>query len=305
MEKLDSEVIVIGSGSAGITAAIYLKRANANVVIIDSDAPGGLLNKISIVENYPGYGKITGPDLAYNMFMQMMDLNILYKQEKVIDIIDNGEVKIVKTETNEYITKSIIIATGRKAKSLGLPNENDLIGSGISWCAICDGALFKDKDVVVVGGGNSALEESLYLSAIAKSITIVHHRNEFTAENKIQDLVKKNPKIRIFYNSEVKQLNTSNNILNSVEIVNDEREKNIIKAEGMFIYIGFEPAISFLSNLNIEKKNGYIVVNENMKTSINNIYACGDVIAKDVYQITTAVGEASIAATTYLRENAK
>lgn len=305
MEKLDSEVIVIGSGSAGITAAIYLKRANANVVIIDSDAPGGLLNKISIVENYPGYGKITGPDLAYNMFMQMMDLNISYKQEKVIDIIDNGEVKIVKTETNEYITKSIIIATGRKAKSLGLPNENDLIGSGISWCAICDGALFKDKDVVVVGGGNSALEESLYLSAIAKSITIVHHRNEFTAENKIQDLVKKNPKIRIFYNSEVKQLNTSNNILNSVEIVNDEREKNIIKAEGMFIYIGFEPAISFLSNLNIEKKNGYIVVNENMKTSINNIYACGDVIAKDVYQITTAVGEASIAATTYLRENAK
>ena len=305
MEKLDSEVIVIGSGSAGITAAIYLKRANAKVVIIDSDAPGGLLNKISIVENYPGYGKITGPDLAYNMFMQMMDLNISYKQEKVIDIIDNGEVKIVKTETNEYITKSIIIATGRKAKSLGLPNENDLIGSGISWCAICDGALFKDKDVVVVGGGNSALEESLYLSAIAKSITIVHHRNEFTAENKIQDLVKKNPKIRIFYNSEVKQLNTSNNILNSVEIVNDEREKNIIKAEGMFIYIGFEPAISFLSNLNIEKKNGYIVVNENMKTSINNIYACGDVIAKDVYQITTAVGEASIAATTYLRENAK
>lgn len=305
MEKLDFEVIVIGSGSAGITAAIYLKRANAKVVIIDSDAPGGLLNKISIVENYPGYGKITGPDLAYNMFMQMMDLNILYKQEKVIDIIDNGEFKTVKTETSEYIAKAVIIATGRKAKSLGLPNENDLIGSGISWCAICDGALFKDKDVVVVGGGNSALEESLYLSAIAKSITIVHHRNEFTAENKIQDLVKKNPKIRIFYNSEVKQLNTSNNILNSVEIVNDEREKNIIKAEGMFIYIGFEPAISFLSNLNIEKKNGYIVVNENMKTSINNIYACGDVIAKDVYQITTAVGEASIAATTYLRENAK
>lgn len=297
MKQLNFDAVIIGSGPAGITAAIYLKRANLSVAMIDNNAPGGQLNRISLIENYPGFTKIAGSDLAYNMFMQTQELGIPYKYGKALDIVDNGDYKVVKTDKEEMTCKAVIISTGRKPRELGLPNEKGLIGRGISWCAICDGALFKGQDVVIVGGGNSALEESLYLSDIVNQVNIVHIEKEFTGDEILQDKVFKNPKIKIFYDAQVSKLNVVNNNLDSVEIkYNNEDKTEEIKANGMFIYIGFEPSIDYTSNLNLKCNNGYIIVDEGMKTNLLGIYACGDVIEKELYQITTAISEGSRAA---------
>jgi thioredoxin reductase (NADPH) len=297
LKQLNFDAVVIGSGPAGITAAIYLKRANLSAVMIDSNAPGGQLNRISMIENYPGFTKIAGSDLAYNMFMQTQDLGIPYKYGKVIDIIDEQDYKIVKTDKEEITCKAVIIATGRKPRELGLPNEKGLIGRGISWCAICDGALFKGKDVVIVGGGNSALEESLYLSDIANKVSIIHHSNEFTGDEILQNRVFKKEKISVYYGAEVSKLNVVDNNLNSIEIkYNNSDKTEEISAAGMFIYIGFEPSIGYTDNLGLTNNNGYIVVDDGMKTNVPGVYACGDVIEKELYQITTAIAEGSKAA---------
>jgi thioredoxin reductase (NADPH) len=295
--SLNFDTVVIGSGPAGITAAIYLKRANLNVLMIDNNAPGGQINRIATIDNYPGFSKISGPDLAYNMFMQTQDLGIPYKYGKVINIIDEKDYKIVKTDKEEFKCKTVIIASGRKPRELGLENEKKLIGRGISWCAICDGALFKDKVVIVVGGGNSALDESIYLSSIASKVYIIHRGKEFSAEEIYQERVLKNPKVEICYNSSVSKLNTTDNKLSSIIITNNETEQESeIMASAMFIYIGFEPSIDYANKLNLITDNGYIIVDNNMKTNIDGIFACGDIIKKDLYQITTAVSEGSIAA---------
>jgi thioredoxin reductase (NADPH) len=300
LNQLNFDVIVVGSGPAGIAAAIYLKRANVNVVMIDSNAPGGQVNRISMIENYPGFSRISGADLAYNMFVQTQELGILYKYGKVVEILNEEDYKIVKTEKESLTCKSVIIATGRKPKELGLPEEKGLIGRGISWCAICDGALFKGKDVIVVGGGNSALEESLYLSNIANKVSIIHHSGEFSGDKIIRHRVVENSKIDIYYNAEVIKLNVLEKNLNSVEIKQNGDIKTL-NASGMFIYIGFEPSTFYTEKLGLNHNNGYIIVDNKMKTNVNGIYACGDVIEKDLYQITTAVAEGSEAATSAIK----
>lgn len=303
MKSLNFDAVIVGSGPAGITAAIYLKRANLNVCMIDSNAPGGQMNRISIIENYPGFTKITGPDLAYNMFAQTQELEIPYKYGKVIEIVDENEYKIVKTEKEEYSCRAVIIASGRKPKELGLPNEKALVGRGISWCAICDGALFKDKEVVVIGGGNSALEESLYLSGIASKVSIIHRSKEFSGDEIIQQKVLNNPKINVYYSSEVIALNMKENALSSIEVNNKQTDVNqIIDASGMFIYIGFEPSIDYTSHLPLKTSNGYIIVDKEMRTTVKGVYACGDVVEKALYQITTAIAEGSMAATSVIKD---
>ncbi|MDD2202835.1 MAG: FAD-dependent oxidoreductase [Bacilli bacterium] len=302
--QLIFDVIVVGSGPAGITAAIYLKMANLNVLMIDSNAPGGQVNKISVIENYPGFSHISGADLAYNMFAQTQDLDIPYKYGKVVDIINDGNQKIIKTEKESLQCKVVIIATGRKPKELGLPNEKNLIGKGISWCAICDGALFKNKDVIVVGGGNSALEESLYLSNIANKVSIIHRSKELSCDEIFKDRVLKSPKINIYHNAEVIKLNVFENKLESVEI-EQLGEKQKVSASGVFIYIGFEPSIFYAEGLDLDVHDGYINVDKDMRTNVAGVYACGDVIKKDLYQITTAISDGSVAATSaikYLKE---
>lgn len=300
---LNFDVVVVGCGPAGITASIYLKRANLNVVMVDSNAPGGQMNRISIIENYPGFSKIAGPDLAYNMYAQTQDLGIPYKYGKVVEIIDNVDYKVVKTDKEEITCKEVIVASGRKPRELGLQNEKQLIGRGISWCAICDGALFKDKEVIIVGGGNSALEESLYLSDIASKVYIVHHSKEFTGDVILQNRVIKNPKIEIYYDSDVTKLNVNNSLLESVEIENKvDGTISTLPASGMFIYIGFEPSIGYTSNLEIDSDNGYIIVDDNMRTNVEGVYACGDVVKKHLYQITTAIAEGSKAATSAIND---
>jgi len=301
--KLNFDVVVIGSGPAGIAASIYLKRANKNVVMIDSNAPGGQLNRISSVENYPGFSKIAGPDLAYNMFMQTQELGILYKYGEVLDIIDKGEYKVVKSGKEEITCQGVILASGRKPKELGLPNEKGLIGRGISWCAICDGTLFKNMEVIVAGDTNSALEESLYMASIASKVTIICENSKLSADQIYQDRVLKSININIMYNYNITKLNVLETKLNSIEITDNLTNKQqTIIAFGLFIYLGYEPSIDYAKNLNLNNEDKYLIVDDNMKTNVNNIYACGDIIKKNLYQITTAVAEGSKAAMSAIKQ---
>lgn len=279
--KYSFDCVVVGSGIAGMTAAIYLKRSNVNVLLLDNDAPGGLLNKISIIENYPGFNKISGPDLAYKIYEQVTNLGIEIRYGRVLDIKDH----IVKTDVEEITTNKVILAIGRKARKLD--NTSDI--KNISYCALCDGNLYKDKIVAIVGYSNSAIEEAIYLSDICKKVIIIGRGSKFKGEDSLVDKIYKKKNIEVQLDCVIETLNKENNLL--TEIITN---KGSFKVDGMFVSIGYEPNTSFLNEL--EKDNEYIIVDNKMKTNIDYIYACGDIIKKDIYQLTTAVGEATIAA---------
>ena len=288
--------VVIGSGVAGMTAAIYLKRANLNILLLEKSAPGGQINRTASITNYPGIKEIDGPSLSLNMLEQLKSLDIETKYGNVLNITD-GEIKTVKTDLEEIKTKTVLITTGRNPKELGLEGEKQLTGRGVSWCAICDGPLYKDKIVAVVGGGNSAFEEALYLSTIVKKLYLIHRRDTFRADNILVEKLKEKENVEFILNATITKLNEKDNHLESIEINNKE-----IKVDGLFIYIGFKPETDIFNNLNLELDDGYILVDKNMKTNIKGIYAAGDVIKKDYYQISTAIGEAATAALTIKRD---
>ena len=290
------DTVVIGSGVAGMTAAIYLKRANLNILLLEKSAPGGQINRTASITNYPGIKEIDGPSLSLNMLEQLKSLDIETKYGNVLNITD-GEIKAIKTDLEEIKTKTVLIATGRNPKELGLEGEKQLTGRGVSWCAICDGPLYKDKTVAVVGGGNSAFEEALYLSTIVKKLYLIHRRDTFRADNILVEKLKEKENVEFILNSTITKLNEKDNHLESIEVNNKE-----IKVDGLFIYIGFKPETDIFNNLNLELDDGYILVDKNMKTNIKGIYAAGDVIKKDYYQISTAVGEAATAALTIKRD---
>lgn len=296
------DCIIIGAGISGMTAAIYLKRYGYNVVLIEKSTYGGQMNQISIIENYPGCDRIDGYTLSQNIYKQVKSLNVPIIYDNVISVIDNNLEKKVLTKDNEYQAKVVILALGRERKMLGLPNEKSLIGSGISFCATCDGAFFKDEDVCVVGGGNSALEEALFLSKFCKNVTIINRSSVLRADAILTNKVKKINNINILYNSVIETLNEEKGQLKSIILKNGEE----IKAKGLFIYIGLEANLSFLDNLDLQIDNNSIIVSSLMETNIKGIYACGDCIKKSLYQLVTASSEGAIAASSaskYLREN--
>ncbi len=289
---MEYDVIIIGMGPAGMSAAIYAQRSKLNTLIIEKNIPGGLINYTNVVNNYPGFSSISGPDLAIKMFEQIKKLNIPFKTEEVIKII-SGKIKKVITKNNEYKTKSIIIATGRGSRKLGLPNEEELIGRGISYCALCDAPLYKGKQIAVVGGGNSSLEEGLYLSKYAKKITIINRSNNLIADDFLEDKIKESKNIEVLMNKEIKSINEKKGYLSSLTLNDD----SILEVEGLFIYIGFEPKTEIVKELNITNELNYIKVDNNYETDIDGIFAVGDTIEKDIYQIVTAVAEGATAAT--------
>ncbi len=299
--KLDYEVIVVGSGPAGITSAIYLKRANINVCIMEKSAPGGQLNKSSTIENYPGFEKITGPELAYNFYEQILKLDIPFINEEVIKIEDKTSYKIVETNKKTYTCKGIILALGRKPRSFDNKNVSLLEGKGVSYCSLCDGPLFKNQDVSIIGGGSSALEESLYLADICKSVTIINRRDVLRGDKMLVDKVLKKDNINILYNSEVVEFNKKDDFLESLTI-NTNGKLNKLDVKACFIFIGYVPATDFLSNLDILDEKGYIKTDKNLKTDIPFIYACGDTINKQVYQIVTATGEGAVSAISFIND---
>lgn len=286
MEKY--KVVILGAGISGMTAAIYLKRGGINPLIIESSVPGGVLNNIPSIENYPGYESISGPDLAMNIYKQVKDLDIkiLLKQ---IDNIDLNKKIINNNIEYDYL----VIATGRKHRLLGIERENELLGKGISTCALCDGFFYKDKEVVVVGGGSSALTEALYLSNIAKEVTIVHRGNTFTGEKYLIDKVNSTKNIKVTFNSNVTSYNINEDKLVSVTINN----KDIIKADGVFLSIGSTPNSELF---NVDKDNSYVLVDSNYMTNIEDVYAVGDVIKKKYYQLSTAASDAVVVASTII-----
>lgn len=295
MEKYD--VIIIGSGIAGMTAAIYLKRGGLNPLIIEENTPGGQLNKINIIENYPGFVKTDGPTLAEEIYNQVENLEIEYLFDKVIKVDLDKEEKIITTANKELSCKYLVIATGRLSKKL-FNNDDRYAGCGISYCALCDGNLYKDKDVAVVGGGSSALEEALYLSKICKTVTIIHRGDAFTGDKTLADEVINKNNINIMYNTNVSEYNIENGKLESVLLDNN----NKIDISGLFISIGSVPSAEVFD---VEKEKGFIIVDNECMTNIDNVYACGDVIKKNVYQLTTAASEGTIVAYSIIKKNKK
>ena len=285
------DVIIIGMGIGGITAGIYAKRAGLNVLMFEKSTPGGTLTKIEKISNYPGYEEIKGVDLAMNLFNQVKKLEIPFKMEEVISVDASGDIKMVTTKKGNYQAKNIIVATGRVPKYLGLDNEKDYLGRGISTCATCDGFLYKGEDIAVVGSGNSALQESLYLAKLAKKVYLLHRGNKFKGDDALVENVKNTNNIEIIGGVNVEKINEENGKINSVLLDNG----NVINVKGIFIYIGYRPDTDMFKSLDITNINGDIIVDENFETEIDGLYAIGDCIKKGVYQLVTAASDGCIA----------
>ena len=254
------DTIIVGAGPAGMTAALYAARSNLKVALIEGGLPGGQMNNTSDIENYPGYANISGPELAEKMFEPLENLGVEHLYGYVENIEDHGDYKKVITDDQVYETRTVIVATGSKHRLLGVPGEEELNSRGVSYCAVCDGAFFRDQDLLVVGGGDSAVEEALFLTRFAKTVTIVHRRDQSV----------------VFENVKTGQVTEQ-------------------AFGGVFIYVGLDPVSDFVKELNVQDQAGWIVTDNHMKTRVDGIFAVGDVRQKDLRQVTTAVGDGAIA----------
>ena len=289
------DTIIIGAGPAGMTAALCAARSNLKVALIEGGLPGGQMNNTSDIENYPGYANISGPELAEKMFEPLENLGVEHLYGFVENIEDHGDVKKVITDNEEFETRTVIVATGSKHRLLGVPGEEELNSRGVSYCAVCDGAFFRDQDLLVVGGGDSAVEEAIFLTQFAKSVTIVHRRDELRAQKVLQDRAFVNEKINFIWDSVVKEIKGENRV-ESVVIENVKSGQVTEQAfGGVFIYVGLDPVSDFVQELHIQDQAGWIVTDDHMKTSVAGVFAVGDVRQKDLRQVTTAVGDGAIA----------
>ncbi len=291
------DVLIIGAGPAGLTAAIYLARNNVNVALIEAKTPGGKISEQSKIENYPGFNSVSGAELSISMFSQARENGAKFIIGKVISIENKDElIKLIKLENGLLLeSKYLIIATGmQNIIPKEVINIEKFNNKGVSYCVVCDGPLFKDKVCGIIGGGNSAFEEGNYLSSIAKEVHIFV-RDKIIAEQRLVDNVEKQNNIFIHRNAQVLKLNGTSS-LDSAD-VNIEGNIVNIPIKGLFPYIGFKPAIDFIDQnlLKLDKKN-FIVVDENMETNVPNIFAVGDIISKSIRQITTATSDGTIAA---------
>ena len=253
------------------------------------------MNNTSDIENYPGYANISGPELAEKMFEPLENLGVEHLYGFVENVEDYGEFKKVVTDDQVYETRTVIVATGSKHRLLGVPGEEELNSRGVSYCAVCDGAFFRDQDLLVVGGGDSAVEEAIFLTRFAKSVTIVHRRDELRAQKVLQDRAFANEKINFIWDSVVKEIKGENRV-ESVVIENVKTGQVTEQAfGGVFIYVGLDPVSDFVQELQIRDQAGWIVTDDHMKTSVAGVFAVGDVRQKDLRQVTTAVGDGAIA----------
>ena len=302
------DTIIIGAGPAGMTAALYAARSNLKVALLERGIPGGQMNNTADIENYPGYANISGPELAEKMFEPLENLGVEHLFGLVEKIEDRGDFKEVITEDERFEAKTVIIASGANHRHLGVPGEEDYNSRGVSYCAVCDGAFFRDEDLLVVGGGDSAVEEAIFLTRFAKSVTIVHRRDELRAQKVLQDRAFANEKIRFVWDSVVESIHGDERKVTGVTFKN-VKTGEISQADfgGIFIYVGLDPVSEFAADLSITDEAGWILTDHQMKTSVAGIYAVGDVRQKDLRQITTAVGDGAIAsqeAYKYLTEQA-
>jgi thioredoxin reductase (NADPH) len=291
------DIIIIGAGPAGLTAAIYGRRANKSVLVLEAKSYGGQIINTLDIENYPANNHISGFDFATNLYNQAKELGAEIVFDKVIEITNNKE---VITANNKYNAKAIIIATGSDNRKLGLPNEDELIGKGVSYCATCDGAFFKGKDVAVVGGGNTALEDALYLSNLANKVYLIHRRDEFRGEDKSVNLIKQKDNIELILNSTVTKL-ISDDKLTGIEVTNKDGYINTINIDGLFVAIGRVPSNDYYKNIINLDDQGYVIANEDCKTNIPFIFVAGDNRTKEVRQLVTATSDGAVAATNAIK----
>ena len=288
--------IIIGGGPAGLTAALYLLRANKKVLILEKENFGGQIANSPRLENYPSIKAISGLDFANNLFDQVMDLGAQFELEDVLNITKNEDKFIVHTNYNQYEGKTIILATGCKHKEMGLPHEKELTGKGISYCATCDGAFFKNEDVVVIGDANTALQYALNLCNYCKNITICTLFDKFFGERKLIDALKTKNNIHVEHNLSLVSFNGENEIESLTFKNTKTSEEKIIPCKGVFIAIGQIPQNDQFKNLVDLDSRGFIITNEKMETKTPNVYAVGDCRVKDVRQVVTAISDGAIAA---------
>ena len=297
-EQTIYDVAIIGAGPAGMSAAVYTSRANLRTVMIERGVPGGQMANTEDVENYPGYDHILGPDLSTKMFDHARKFGAEYAYGDVKTIEDGYPYKKINMGNKEVLAKAVIIATGTKYRKLGIPGEERLSGRGVSWCAICDGAFFKGKELVVIGGGDSAVEEAQFLTKFATKVTIIHRRDQLRAQKILQKRAFENEKIEFIWNHTVEEILGEDKV-SGVKIKNTETgEEKDFPCEGVFIYIGMDPLSSTAESLGVLNEDGYIVTDEKMATKVPGIFAAGDVREKTLRQIVTATGDGSQAAIT-------
>lgn len=294
-EKYD--VIVIGAGPGGMTAALYASRANLKVAMLDRGIYGGQMNNTAEVENYPGFKSIMGPELAKKMYESSTQFGakLLYGNVKGITVSEDGT-KVVETDSDTYEARAVIIATGSQSRKLGVPGEEEYSGRGVSYCAVCDGAFYRNRRVVVVGGGDSAIAEGMYLANLCENVNVIHRRDQLRAQKILQDRAFATEGMTFTWDSVVTEILGDDMKVTGVRVHNRKTgEDSVIEASGVFIYVGTTPMTEPFANLGITDENGWIVTNDHMETSIPGIYAVGDVRQKFLRQITTAVGDAGIA----------
>lgn len=290
------DVIVIGSGPGGMTAALYAARASLSVAVIEQGIPGGQMNNTEIVENYPGFVSILGSELGQKMFENIQAEKVESIYGIVTGIEDKGDVKVVQTTDNEYEAKAVIIATGCLHRTLNVPGEESYSGRGVSYCAVCDGSFFRNKRVVVIGGGDSAVEEGIYLAGLASHVTIVHRRDQLRAIPVLQQRAFENDKISFVWNAQTERIEGDDTKVTQVFYRDKESgEEKVIETDGVFIYVGLQPNSEPFINLGITDEKGWIQTKDDMSTAVPGIYAIGDVRQKGLRQITTAVGDGAIA----------
>lgn len=289
------DVIVIGAGPGGLTAALYASRSNLSTLMLEKGLPGGQLNNTADIENYSGFDSIKGPDLSMKMYEGAKRFGAEHVYGDVTEVVDKGSLKEVLTADKKYLAKTVIIGTGAEHKKLGVQGEAEYNGRGVSYCAVCDGAFFRDKHIIVAGGGDSAVEEGTYLTQFAEKVTIIHRRDELRAQKILQDRAFKNEKIDFLWDSVVEEI-TGEDLVTGVQVRNVKTgDVSHVDASGAFIYIGLLPNTDAFRSLGITDEEGWIVTDENRMTSVPGVFAVGDARDTVLRQVATAVGDGSIA----------
>lgn len=297
------DVIIVGAGPAGLSAAIYSSRAGLKTLILEKGAPGGKVFLTHQIDNYPGFDSISGRELATTMHKHSTQYGAKYEYGEVLEILDVDGIKKIKTNVAEYETKAVIVATGTENKKLGTKGEEAYSGKGVSYCAVCDGNFFSGEDVVVIGGGNSALEESLYLAKICKTVTIIHRRDEFRSENITIDAVRACENIKFELFTEVEEF-IGDDVLNSVRVRNNKtNEIKEIPTKGAFVYVGLKPISNILEKFDILCENKNVIADKNMRTKEKGIYTAGDLNDKELRQIVTAVSDGARAGQSVIEDS--
>ncbi|MBQ9029620.1 thioredoxin-disulfide reductase [Candidatus Saccharibacteria bacterium] len=291
------DVVIIGAGAAGLTAAIYARRAEKSVLVLEATTFGGQIINTLEIENYPGMYKVSGPDFSKALYEQAKDLGAEIEFEKVVSVVRQGKEFKIETEDDNYTARAVILATGSQYKKLGLDHEDELTGKGVSYCATCDGSFYRGEDVMVNGGGNTALYETEYLAGICSKVYLVHRRDEFRGDLSLVERVSKLENVEIVLNATVAEINAGEDgKVSSVKLAIKDGTTREVPVKALFVAIGHKPATEAFADLVEQDESGYVIAGEDCHTSTEGVFVAGDVRRKDLRQLVTATSDGAMAA---------